>query len=49
MALGYGDFLGGLEELKALPLKEQGRHTKKGVFRVSSMMTLSGVICLGVI
>jgi len=36
--LGYGDFLGGLEELKALPFKERKRRMN-GVFRVSSVMT----------
>ena len=28
VALGYGDFLRGIEELKALPLKERRRHMK---------------------
>jgi len=41
IALGYGDFLGGLEELKTLPLKERRRHLKNEVFRVSIVMTLS--------
>ena len=35
VALGYDDFLGELEELKALPLKEQRRRLKNEVFRVS--------------
>ena len=47
MALGYGNFLVGVEEFKALPLKERRRHLKNEVFRVSSVMTLSGVICVG--
>jgi len=29
VALGYGDYLGRLEELKALPLKERRRYLKK--------------------
>jgi len=49
VALGYGDFLGELEELKVLPLKEWRRRMKNGVFRVSDVITLSGVIFLGVI
>ena len=46
MALGYGDFLEGIEELKAFPLKERRQYMKNDVFRVSSIMTLSVVICL---
>ena len=38
VALGYGDFLGGIGELKALPLKERRRHMKNEVFRVSCVM-----------
>ena len=49
VAFGYGDFLGGLEELKALPLKEQRRHLKNEFFRISNSMTLPGVICLHVV
>jgi len=49
VALGYGDLLGGLEELKTLLLKKQRRCMKKEVFRVSSVVTLSGIICLGVV
>jgi len=30
VALGYGDFLGGIKDLKALPLKERG-----GIWRYS--------------
>ena len=40
VALEYGDFLGGIEDLKALPLKEQRRHLKTEVFRVSVTMTV---------
>ena len=36
--LGYRDFLGGLEELKTLPLKDQQRCLKNEVFRVSSLL-----------
>jgi len=43
-ALGYGVFLGGLEELKALPLKDQRRHLKNEVFRVSIIMLLFGFV-----
>ena len=46
VALGYGDFLRGLEEIKALLLKERRRRMKNEVFRVSSVMTLSDFICL---
>jgi len=49
VALGYVDFLGGLEELKALPLKERRWHLKNEFFMVSNSMTLSGVICLRVV
>ena len=45
VALGYGDFLGGLEELKALRLKERRWHMKSKVFRASSATTLSDAIC----
>jgi len=40
VALGSGDFLGGLENLKALPLKEQRRRLKNEVFRVSVVTTV---------
>ena len=46
VAFGFDDFLGGLEELKALPLKERRRHLKNKFFKVSNSMTLPGVICL---
>ena len=46
VALGFGDFLGGLKELKALPLKERRPHLKNEVFMVGNTMTLSGVIYL---
>ena len=49
LALRCGDFFRGLEELKVLPLKEWRRRMKNGVFRVSDVITLSGVIFLGVI
>ena len=39
VALGYGDFLRGIEKLKALPLKERRRHMKNEVFRVGCVMT----------
>ena len=35
VALEYGDFLEGLDEIKALPLKDQRRRLKTEVFRVS--------------
>ena len=37
VALGHGDYLRGLEELKAKPLKEQRRHLKNDFFRVSNL------------
>ena len=40
MALGYRDFLGGLEE--GPPLKEWRCHIKNKIFRVSGVMTLFG-------
>ena len=40
VALGYDDFLGGLEDLKALPLKEQRLRLKNEVFKISIMMTV---------
>ena len=46
VAFGYDDFLGGVEELKALPLKEQRPRLKNEVFRVSNAMSLSWVSCL---
>jgi len=39
-ALGYGDFLEGLEGLKSLLLKDQWRHLKNEVFRVSLAVIL---------
>ena len=44
VAFGYDDFLGGLEELKALPLKERRRYLKNKFFRVNNSTTLSKVI-----
>jgi len=41
VALGYGDFLRGLEERKALPLKERRRRLKNEVIKVSVATTLS--------
>ena len=41
VALRHGDFLGGLEDLKALSLKKRRRRLKNEVFRVSIMTTLS--------
>ena len=40
VALGYGDYLKGLEELKAMPLKEQRQHLKNDFFRVSGLTSL---------
>ena len=37
----FGDFLGGLEKLKALHLKKRRRHLKNEVFRVCIMTPLS--------
>jgi len=42
---GHGDFLGGIEELKALSLKKCRRHSNEA-FRVSCVMTLFVVIVL---
>ena len=39
VALGYGDFLRGIEKLKALPLKERRQHMKNEAFRVSCVVT----------
>ena len=47
--LGYGDFLGELEELKALPLKDLRRHLKNEIFRVSTTMLLSEFVMLFVV
>jgi len=41
MALGYGDFLGRLEELKAMPSKKRIRRMNNEVFKVSNTTTLS--------
>ena len=49
VALGYDDFLEGLEDLKALPLKERRRRLKIEVFRVSIVMSLSSISCLGAV
>ena len=49
VALRYGDFLGGVVEHKALPLKKQRECMKNGVFRVSNATTLSWVSCLFVV
>jgi len=38
--LGYGDFLEGLKELKALPLKDQRWRLKNEIFRVSLTVIL---------
>jgi len=43
-ALGYGNFLGGLEVLKAQSLKDWRRHLKNEVFRISITTLLSGFI-----
>jgi len=43
-APGYGDFLERLEELNALSLKDQRRHLKNEVFRVSITMPLPGFV-----
>jgi len=43
-ALGYRNFLGGLEKLKALPLKDRRRHLKNEIFRISIIMLLSGFV-----
>ena len=40
VALGYGDFLEGIEELKAFPLKERRRDMKNEAFRVSYVVAL---------
>ena len=39
--LGYEDFLEGLEELKALPMKERKLRLKNEVFRVYTTTPLS--------
>ena len=39
-ALGYRDFLVGLEELKALPLEDRRQHLKNEVFRVRIIVLL---------
>jgi len=41
VALGYGDFFGGLEYLKALPLKKRRQHLKNEVFKISIVTPLS--------
>ena len=45
-ALGYGDFLRGLEELKVPPLKDRRRHLKNKVFKVNITMLLSEFVLL---
>ena len=40
VAPGYGDFLRGLEDLKAQPLKEQRQRLKNEVFGVSTATPL---------
>jgi len=40
-ALGYGDFLEGLDEIKTLLLKDRRRRLKNEVFRVSIMLPIS--------
>jgi len=40
VALGYENYLRGLEELKVEPLKERGRHLKNDFFWVSNLMSL---------
>ena len=39
--LRYGDFLEGLEKIKALPLKDWRWHLKNKIFRVSIMLSIS--------
>ena len=39
--LGYDDFLGELEEIMVLPLKDRRRYLKNDIFRVSIMLPLS--------
>ena len=46
VSLGYGDFLRGVKELKALSLKEWRRRMKNEVFKVSNATTLSWDSCL---
>jgi len=40
-AIRYNDFLGGIDEIKALPLKDRRRRLKNEVFRVSIMFSIS--------
>jgi len=44
VTLGYGDFLRGLEEFKALPLKDRSQQLKNEVFNVSLMMIMHGLV-----
>ena len=46
VALGYRDYLRGLEEFKAEPLKERRRHLKNNFFRVRNLTFFFWVICL---
>jgi len=45
VALGYGDFLRGIEELKALPLKERRRHMKNEAFTTHEVRGLQCKLC----